>query len=71
MQQGRDAILPGEKCRLRLQTRPHPFPPVEVAGRTLTMADTYEAGPVFAVAGAMRLGGVAAAGAGREEGCVP
>jgi hypothetical protein len=59
MQQGRNAILPGEKCRLRLQTRPHPFPPVEVAGRTLTMADSFELAQASLWL-ALRLGGVGA-----------
>jgi CRISPR-associated protein Cmr1 len=59
MQQGRDAILPGEKCRLRLQTRPHPFPPLEVAGRTLSMADCYELAQASLWV-ALRLGGVGA-----------
>jgi hypothetical protein len=58
-ERGRDAILPGEKCRLRLQTRPHPFPPVAVAGRTLTMADSFELAQASLWL-ALRLGGVGA-----------
>jgi CRISPR-associated protein Cmr1 len=41
-QQKRDAILPGERFRLRLHTRPFPFAPVEVMGRTLGMTESFE-----------------------------
>ena len=58
-QQKRDAILPGERFRLRLQNRPLPFPPLEVAGRTLDRGDRFE----LALASLwllLRLGGVGA-----------
>ncbi len=42
LQQKRDAILPGERFRLRLNSRPFPFAPVEVAGRTVGMAESFE-----------------------------
>jgi CRISPR-associated protein Cmr1 len=41
-QQGRDAILPGERFRLRLQSRPFPFPAVQVRGRKLEKGDWFE-----------------------------
>ena len=58
-QQRRDAILPGERFRLRLQTRPLPFAAVEVAGRKLEMADSFElaAASLWLL---LRLGGVGA-----------
>jgi CRISPR-associated protein Cmr1 len=58
-QQRRDAILPGERFRLRLHARPYPFPPVEVAGRKLEMADSFELAAV-ALWLLLRLGGVGA-----------
>jgi hypothetical protein len=42
LQPKRDAILPGERCRLRLNLRPFPFAAVEVAGRKLEKADSLE-----------------------------
>ena len=42
IQQRRDAILAGERFRLRLNMRPYPFTAVEVAGRKLEMADSFE-----------------------------
>ncbi len=58
-QQKRDAILPGEKFRLRLNTRPFPFAATEVAGRTLEMTDSFElaAASLWLL---LRLGGVGA-----------
>jgi CRISPR-associated protein Cmr1 len=58
-QQKRDAILPGERFRLRLNSRPFPFAPVEVAGRTLAMAENFElaAASLWLL---VRLGGVGA-----------
>ena len=58
-QQKRDAILPGERFRLRLHSRPFPFAAVEVAGRTLEMADSFElaAASLWLL---LRLGGVGA-----------
>jgi CRISPR-associated protein Cmr1 len=41
-QQRRDAILPGERFRLRLSLRPLPFDAVEVAGRKLEKANSLE-----------------------------
>jgi CRISPR type III-B/RAMP module RAMP protein Cmr1 len=41
-QQKRDAILSGERFRLRLHARPLPFEAVEVAGRRLALADSLE-----------------------------
>jgi len=41
-QQNRDAILPGERFRMRLSVRPFPFAAVEVAGRKLEKADSFE-----------------------------
>jgi CRISPR-associated protein Cmr1 len=41
-QQKRDAIMPGERFRLRLSLRPFPFAAVEVAGRKLEKADSFE-----------------------------
>jgi hypothetical protein len=60
-QQKRDAILAGERFRLRLNSRPYPFPAVEVAGRTLQMADSLEltAASLWLM---LRLGGVGARG---------
>jgi CRISPR-associated protein Cmr1 len=58
-QQKRDAILPGERFRLRLNLRPYPFPAVEVAGRTLEMADSFELAAA-ALWLFLRLGGVGA-----------
>jgi CRISPR type III-B/RAMP module RAMP protein Cmr1 len=58
-QQKRDAILPGERFRLRLHSRPFPFAAVEVAGRSLEMADSFElaAASLWLL---LRLGGVGA-----------
>ena len=60
-QRQRDAILPGERFRLRLNSRPYPFAAVEVAGRTLEMADSFElaAASLWLM---LRLGGVGARG---------
>jgi CRISPR-associated protein Cmr1 len=41
-QRKRDAIVPGERFRLRLQTRPWEFAEVEVAGRRLGPEETFE-----------------------------
>jgi CRISPR-associated protein Cmr1 len=41
-QQRRDAILPGERFRLRVSLRPLPFAQVEVAGRKLEKGDSLE-----------------------------
>ena len=49
-QQARDAILPGERFRLRLNSRPFPFAPVVVAERTLGMAESFELAAACAVA---------------------
>ena len=59
LQQRRDAILPGERFRLRLNSRPFPFAPVEVAGRTLGMTESFElaAASLWLL---VRLGGVGA-----------
>ena len=59
LQQKRDAILPGERFRLRLNSRPFPFAPVDVAGRTLGMAESFEmaAASLWLL---VRLGGVGA-----------
>ncbi|MEA2499990.1 MAG: CRISPR-associated protein Cmr1 [Actinomycetota bacterium] len=58
-QQKRDAILPGERFRLRLHTRPFPFDAVEVGGRKLEMSDSFElaAASLWLL---LRLGGVGA-----------
>ncbi len=40
--QRRDAILAGERFRLRMHSRPFPFTAVEVAGRKLEIADSFE-----------------------------
>ncbi len=58
-QQRRDAILPGERFRLRLNLRPFPFAAVEVAGRKLEKADSLElaAASLWLL---VRLGGVGA-----------
>ena len=42
LQQKRAAFLPGERFRLRLNSRPFPFAPVEVVGRTLRMTESFE-----------------------------
>ena len=58
-QRKRDAILPGERFQLRIQSRPLPLATVEVAGRTLDMAGSFE----LAAASLwlfLRLGGVGA-----------
>ena len=59
LQQRRDAILPGERFRLRLNSRPFPFAPVEVVGRTLGMTESFEmaAASLWLL---VRLGGVGA-----------
>jgi hypothetical protein len=51
--------LPGERFRLRLNSRPFPFAPIEVAGRKLEMADSFElaAASLWLL---LRLGGVGA-----------
>ncbi|MGC8643854.1 MAG: type III-B CRISPR module RAMP protein Cmr1 [Isosphaeraceae bacterium] len=58
-QQKRDPILPGERFRLRLNSRPFPFAPVEVEGRTLGMTESFElaAASLWLM---VRLGGVGA-----------
>jgi CRISPR type III-B/RAMP module RAMP protein Cmr1 len=58
-QRRRDAILPGEQFRLRLSSRPFPFAAVEVAGRRLELADSFElaAASLWLL---LRLGGVGA-----------
>ena len=61
LQQKRDAILPGERFRLRMTLRPLPFPAVIVAGRTLEKADCFELAAV-ALWLTIRLGGVGARG---------
>ncbi len=58
-QRNREAILPGEVFRLRLQTRPFSFAPVEVQGRQLGAVECFE----LAAAAAwllLRLGGAGA-----------
>jgi CRISPR-associated protein Cmr1 len=59
LQQKRDAILPGERFRLRMTLRPLPFAAVEVAGRKLEKADCFELAAV-ALWLFVRLGGVGA-----------
>jgi hypothetical protein len=61
LQQKRDAILPGERFRLRMTLRPLPFAAVEVAGRKLEKADCFELAAV-ALWLLVRLGGVGARG---------
>ncbi len=58
-QQKRAAFLPGERFRLRLNSRPFPFAPVEVMGRTLGMTESFEmaAASLWLL---VRLGGVGA-----------
>ena len=58
-QQKRDAIVPGEQFRLRLQLRPFPFEAVDVAGRRVEMSDSFElaAASLWLM---LRLGGVGA-----------
>jgi len=58
-QRQRDAILPGERFRLRLNSRHFPLAAVEVAGRRLEMADRFElaAASLWLL---LRLGGVGA-----------
>ncbi len=58
-QRQRDAILPGEQFRLRLNLRPFPLAAVEVAGRKLEMSDRLElaAASLWLL---LRLGGVGA-----------
>lgn len=59
LQQKRDAILPGERFRLRLNTRPVPLVPVKVEGRTFGMAESFEmaAASLWRL---VRLGGIGA-----------
>lgn len=58
-QQKRDAIVPGERFGMRLQLRPFPFGAVEVAGRRVEMADSFELAAA-ALWLLLRLGGVGA-----------
>jgi len=58
-QQKRDAIVPGERFGMRLQLRPFPFEAVEVAGRRVEMADSFELAAA-ALWLLLRLGGVGA-----------
>lgn len=58
-QQKRDAIAVGERFRLALRSRPFTFPPVEVQGRKLAMADGFELASASLWL-LLRLGGVGA-----------
>jgi CRISPR-associated protein Cmr1 len=58
-QQRREAILPGESFRLRMNSRPLPLAAVEVAGRKLETADRFEMA-ALALWLVLRLGGVGA-----------